>query len=753
MKRIFTFGLMLASALALTNCTEELVDTTVPTDQVVEEQVTGIPFHVYASVGVDTKTLGYIDNVDGKLKTKWADKDQITVFYAEVTSVGDDGTENLGKMTNAGLFNVTNTNTGEFSGTLPDDFDVSKIYNWYFVYGATSTDVNNNTATVSIGSASIEKEAGAVDHISGTTCPMYGTANRISGTIEPKIVMRHLANLIEVKVENATNYNSVSDAVPGDVVIYDVGISYSTAGNWAKTEALMGSFTLNLLNGSLTKTTTVTNSMTWTLKNKITLGSKYDNNTSYPTSSTFYFVTAPMDLQTAKVIDYYYLTTDKTKTLTVAEYEQKSDTEKKKYTPVIKRQDVFSFSVNGSVRPMPETQYPGNDGDEFASGYMQKFVLPIKEIQYPLESDAFQIYSYGRKPGWYENVGTEQEPKYEWREDTEKEECQVLSFGGYSTPTITINGTVRNDIYVVGGEKTEGTITLQGYAKELINALPVGFYASRGDAATAMTVDHINLWIPTYDSEGEAGKRVYNYNRMTDRTSLRNYTLQDVPYRLLFWDSYADVDMWLAETILGSLEQGITRELMVGDVVGINENTITFNGMVQNGYFAKEDKNAVVLYEAPVYKEVSIQTVEGFINRFSSGGKTATLAGLKAILNATLLANGTLEFKEADGYSATENQSMATETAEAIINKLISVIGDRNLNIIVAEVNFSKIISPGMFKNATDLMHKLRDMKFEIVIKTWPYSSSSTLQPIVFWGLDAWGPNDETRPPLPTDGN
>ena len=509
----------------------------------------------------------------------------------------------------------------------------------------------------------------------------------------------------------------------------------------------MGTFTLEVLTGELTKTKSVMNSMSYVLTSPVTLRSINDNTGTNPTAATFYFVTAPMDLQTVPTISNYYLTTNSKTTITVDAYNALSDSDKAKYSPNIIRQDTFSITLNGSTRPAPVNSYPEEDGDEFGSGNLQKITVPIRELQNPFSSDAFDIDSEGRKPGWYENVGTEEEPTYEWREDNEKEIVQVLSFGGkYSTPEITINGTKRNDIYIVGSDTEVGTITLQGWAKELINALPVGFYASRGDGPTAMTVDHINLWIPTYDYTGKAGERTYNYNRLISRNSLSNYTIQDVPYRALLWNTYADVPMSLAEVLLGSLANGITRDLLVGDLVGINESTITFNGMVHNGYFQKKDRNAVVMYEAPVYKEVSPKTVEGFIGRFSAGGKTATLAGLKAILNATLSDDGELKFEEGDGYTSSQNEAMAIETAEAIIAKLISVIGDLSLNIVVAEVKFSSIISPGMFKDAYDLMHKLRDMKFEIVIKTWPYPNSDMLQPIVFWGLDAWGPSNETKP-------
>ena len=100
MKRIFTFGLMLTAVFALTNCTEELVDQTVPTDEVTQETVTpkeeGIPFQVKASFEAETKTAGEI-TTDGKLKTNWVTDDKIHVFYEdkEGTLVNSSGFENV----------------------------------------------------------------------------------------------------------------------------------------------------------------------------------------------------------------------------------------------------------------------------------------------------------------------------------------------------------------------------------------------------------------------------------------------------------------------------------------------------------------------------------------------------------------------------------------------------------------------------------------------------------------------------------
>ena len=84
MKRIFTFGLMLTALFALTNCTEELVDPTIPTDEMTQENVTpeeeGIPFQIYASLETETKTVG--SEVAGTLKTTWEAGDKINVFHS-----------------------------------------------------------------------------------------------------------------------------------------------------------------------------------------------------------------------------------------------------------------------------------------------------------------------------------------------------------------------------------------------------------------------------------------------------------------------------------------------------------------------------------------------------------------------------------------------------------------------------------------------------------------------------------------------
>ena len=80
MKKIISWGVMLAAAFTLTNCAKE-IDAPVQ-----EPESNGYPFEIIAST-VDTKTVN-----DG-MSTKWAEDDQINVFHAlgESTEYVNDG--------------------------------------------------------------------------------------------------------------------------------------------------------------------------------------------------------------------------------------------------------------------------------------------------------------------------------------------------------------------------------------------------------------------------------------------------------------------------------------------------------------------------------------------------------------------------------------------------------------------------------------------------------------------------------------
>jgi hypothetical protein len=256
----------------------------------------------------------------------------------------------------------------------------------------------------------------------------------------------------------------------------------------------------------------------------------------------------------------------------------------------------------------------------------------------------------------------------------------------------------------VGSTTEPGKIIIKGFMKEMLNALPIGFYASCwNNNPTAMTVRTINIDMPVYEETGFIFKK-QNFAKLKNRQSLAS--AYGGLTSLIGWD----------------LSGGLSRTLML-NTIGIDANTITFNGLVPSNDFDKD--NVVIIDEEPVYKEMSVATIEGFLKKF---GQDATLKGLKDIVNA--------EFS-GDKIIWTSD---ATTTGKAIYNTIYSIVEGKVGGLASMAMSILKL------GDAEAMMYTMRDMKFEIVIETYPYASAYTVteltsgyQPIVFWGLDAAG--------------
>ena len=195
MKRIFNaLGLMLVSALTLTNCTKD-VDA-----PVVEKE--GVPFEIVAST-VDTKTVN-----DG-MSTLWADGDQINLFYA----VGE-----TTDYVSAGAFTVSDVEEGVFTGTLPSELDVEEEYDWYamYPYNASLATPKNTTVAVSIGTGLVQDGYDNTAHLAGEGFPLYGKAIATPGTDMPSVDMKQLASVLAVNVTNNSGAPIVIEEVSFD---------------------------------------------------------------------------------------------------------------------------------------------------------------------------------------------------------------------------------------------------------------------------------------------------------------------------------------------------------------------------------------------------------------------------------------------------------------------------------------------------------------------------------------------------------
>lgn len=188
MKKIFSWGMMLAAAFTLTNCAKE-IDAPVQ-----EPESVGYPFEIVAST-VDTKTVN-----DG-MSTKWAEGDQINLFHS-VT----DGTT----YTNDKAFKVADVESGKFTGTLTSELDNQEEYDWYAFYPYTSqitTPANKESyVTVASKASGVQTQNGnnSMAHIAGANYPMAGKAYATPAGSTPELEMNHVTSLLEVVVTNAT---------------------------------------------------------------------------------------------------------------------------------------------------------------------------------------------------------------------------------------------------------------------------------------------------------------------------------------------------------------------------------------------------------------------------------------------------------------------------------------------------------------------------------------------------------------------
>lgn len=356
---------------------------------------------------------------------------------------------------------------------------------------------------------------------------------------------------------------------------------------------------------------------------------------------------------------------------------------------------ILEVGINGSKR---QVTIPAGKAN-FTSGKITTVRVPVK-LSYPKASDALEIKSQGRKDG-----------------DTAE---TVINIGEAKQMNFNINGETV-PAYVLSDDGKADKVVIRGFAKDMFAALPVGFYASRwNNLPTAMKMHSVQLWLPKY-SDG--------YKTVTDMVAIKDYAGDLVSFIL---SMAAIVGVRFDNTY------GIPRSTM--DKFVNNQSLLNFNGIVENGDF---DRNQVfILYEDPVYKEVKSDRIDQFLESFNGqdeDGKVwkATCQGLEAMLLKAVNnpESGVLEFPDKG------TADLAEATAKGIFYKLKGALE-----------NFKGVDLSGFiefyFSSWQDFMYKIRDTKIQVILETCPYdfSDNGTINPMVLWGFDAYGPNDETRP-------
>lgn len=181
MKRIFTFGLLVAAAFALTNCAQKE-----PYTPVQEEAVETVTFQFEAALPVETKTY------NSGMNTMWDSGDNVKLYY----SLGS-YTAELGTFTTNGdgIF------TGELELTNGLQSLLGQVLNFTAVYPA-ETDGAIPASTVQNGYDSMA-------HLAGANCPLRGDADVKlafeNWTLTPttgKLLLDHTTSVVKVVVTN-----------------------------------------------------------------------------------------------------------------------------------------------------------------------------------------------------------------------------------------------------------------------------------------------------------------------------------------------------------------------------------------------------------------------------------------------------------------------------------------------------------------------------------------------------------------------
>ena len=205
-KILFSMGVMLASAFALTNCTTEM-------DQPVKEPSATGSFEIIANTA-DTKTAN-----DG-MSTKWVAKDSINVFHSVAgskTYVND----------NYFVVDPNDPESGRFTGNLGESLSADGVYDWYAFYPYTKqkeTPADRETGYAYIGHSKGLNQNGYdnMAALKGSVCPLYGVAEAVAGNKLPNLTMQHLSSVVAIEVTNTTDaplvVRSASFSAPEEIV-------------------------------------------------------------------------------------------------------------------------------------------------------------------------------------------------------------------------------------------------------------------------------------------------------------------------------------------------------------------------------------------------------------------------------------------------------------------------------------------------------------------------------------------------------
>ena len=542
---------------------------------------------------------------------------------------------------------------------------------------------------------------------------MYGDHKGLDKGTNPEVNMNHLAAVVAIKVTNNTNkgpimVKDVEFSVPTIYETDDLGkIKKDTEGNpIIKTPALAvaGDCDLTIVrdaqqNLSITSSPSTETDAELIYSTKASLPSAVE--LSVGESITFYLPIRPFELNGTRDMSIRVNTSERSARKAI------------KFTSG--KVTTFSVSVN-------EFLGEGIARDENGT----------------IISDAFSLTSIGRETSNKDGshltgndgnivITSSTQPK------TIKVNGQEVAAYILGTPaTKNANG----DIITEG---TTGTITITGFLKDLMNALPIKFYVSTwGDEPSVMTVNKVSAWIPRYPTTDPQ-------HVSTDKIGLFD------PTRTEYWDVTTDFSTITkragCQSLIGIIAMGgdvavLQRGLLTLFGTGV-EDKITFSNIAKNGYY--DSDNPIVLNEGFTQKEINDAHLNTFLKSFSSGSYVATAEGLRKIANAEFKdLPTTCTYREkriverlGDNVIWTEDLGLITGWPEKndkdIVNTIEGMWGR------IGGIDIANVVkTTDEIRNKFYLLHMLRDVKVSVELGTMSDGPC-----IVVWGLDADTPKDK----------
>ena len=570
---------------------------------------------------------------------------------------------------------------------------------------ACSSRGNTTTTTVQIGATKgtdgayvqrLTNGAGSKEHIAGTLFPMYGHASGISADQNPKVQMRHMSAIVALKIVNQGDSKKENleqeknDSDKRKIVINDITFAvpaYSTSAISQKAIPIVGSFNVDPTNDiNSASFTPVTNASSNSVKLEFA-STEIDPGES----ATFYLAVRPFDVSNSVL----------------------GGSEKRTGL-------TLSITINGSTRSV---EIPADT--KFEAGKVTTLRVPVK-LSYPKDSDAIGNSNF----------------------------TLTMPEGTKVTSPLKVNGESIEKAWVVGDGISQ-TLTIHGYARDMIKALDVGFYAStlKGKNA-AMTISKINIYLPDGDKENEIG----SYTPLLDVIGTE---LEDDIRTVLFGKDLGPdhitiglAKVAIAVTVSGGIPRDDTGALCFLYLTKfINPQTITFNGLISNGATNITD-DILILDEAPIYKEIKAEVINRFLGeRFADyAGNKPTCEGLQDIVN---------------GKTDTNAAEITSQTLYNVLETVFREKGTMSMNVLSKDVDINlHNVFKGILPNVDALIDMLQTMRLNLEITTCPYHANKETgygtklapipldkiagekYPIIFWGLDAYGPDKSAPTPV-----